>query len=74
MKTCRVCNETKMLTEFYKKTDGYYNYACKQCHCKQTVKYQKNNLLYKLIIFPDGDHGLTKYRNDVMREVISFLN
>lgn len=32
-----------MLTEFYKKTDGYYNYACKQCHCKQTVKYQKNN-------------------------------
>jgi dipeptidyl aminopeptidase/acylaminoacyl peptidase len=37
-------------------------------------KCQKNNLLYKLIIFPDGDHGLTKYRNDVMREVISFLN
>ena len=36
--------------------------------------FQKNNLLYKLIIFPDGDHGLTKYRNDVMREVISFLN
>jgi len=43
MKTCRVCNETKPLTEFYKKSDGYYNYSCKHCHCNQTTNYQKNN-------------------------------
>ena len=37
-------------------------------------KCQKNNLLYKLIIFPNGDHGLTEYSDDVMKEVIIFLN
>lgn len=36
-------------------------------------KCQKNNLLYKLIIFPNGDHDLTEYSEDVKKEVISFL-
>ena len=33
-------------------------------------KCQKLNLLYKLIIFPNGDHGLSQYEDDVMNEVI----
>lgn len=37
-------------------------------------KCQKYNILYKLIIFPNGDHGLLQYRDDVMREVIQWFN
>ena len=37
-------------------------------------KCQKYNLLYKLIIFPNGDHGLTQYRDNVAIEVIKWLD
>ena len=36
-------------------------------------KCQKYNLLYKLIIFPNGDHQLSQYIDDVAREVIEWL-
>jgi len=36
-------------------------------------KCQKYNLLYKLIIFPNGDHGLTQYTDDVFREVVQWI-
>jgi len=37
-------------------------------------KCQENNLLYKLIIFPNGDHGLTQYDDDVMTEIIKWID
>ncbi len=36
-------------------------------------KCQKNNLSYKLIIFPNGNHGLIQYKDDVSREIIEWL-
>lgn len=42
-KTCRVCKQTKPLTEFYKSRvsrDGYIN-SCKDCRNAQIRRYQK---------------------------------
>ena len=36
-------------------------------------KCQEFNLLYKLIIFPNGNHGLTQYSKAVQREVIAWI-
>lgn len=36
-------------------------------------KCQKYNILYKLIIFPNGDHQLSQYTDDVAREVIEWI-
>jgi dipeptidyl aminopeptidase/acylaminoacyl peptidase len=36
-------------------------------------KCQKYNLLYKLVIYPNGDHGLTEYKDDVMAEIIGWI-
>uniref|UniRef100_A0A6C0I179 Peptidase S9 prolyl oligopeptidase catalytic domain-containing protein n=1 Tax=viral metagenome TaxID=1070528 RepID=A0A6C0I179_9ZZZZ len=35
---------------------------------------QKLNIPYKLIIFPNGNHGLNEYIDDVSREVIQWIN
>jgi dipeptidyl aminopeptidase/acylaminoacyl peptidase len=35
---------------------------------------QKLNIPYKLIIFPNGNHGLTEYIDDVSREVMQWIN
>jgi dipeptidyl aminopeptidase/acylaminoacyl peptidase len=34
---------------------------------------QKEGLLYKLIIFPNGDHGLLNYEKDVLREIDEWI-
>jgi len=35
---------------------------------------QKLNLTYKLIIYPNGNHGLTEYSDNVSREVIEWIS
>lgn len=43
MKTCKICNETKPLTEFHKdksKADGL-NFYCKPCHIAKQKEYMK---------------------------------
>jgi len=35
---------------------------------------QKNKIPYKLVIYPGGNHGLTKYRNDVVTEVTKWID
>ena len=36
-------------------------------------KCQKYNRKYKLIIFPNGDHDLSQFKDEVAREVIEWL-
>ena len=46
MKTCRKCNQTKQLTEFYKHKemlDGYLNY-CIECVKARVAKHRQANL------------------------------
>ena len=38
------------------------------------INCQRNKLLYKLIIYPNGDHGLSEYMDDVMEEVIKWID
>jgi dipeptidyl aminopeptidase/acylaminoacyl peptidase len=34
----------------------------------------QKKILYKLVIYPNGNHGLTQYKNDVANEIINWLN
>lgn len=46
MKTCKKCNETKPLTEFFKDksfSDGHYS-RCKKCKTESTMKWREENL------------------------------
>ena len=71
MKICRICNETKPLTEFYKKTDGYYNYACKPCHNSKVLKYRESKEGQKVF-----KKAIEKYQTklSVVYEIVDDLN
>ena len=45
MKTCRVCNQTKPLSDFYKRADmkdGHLN-NCKECHNAKSIAWTRAN-------------------------------
>ena len=78
MKTCKLCNISKSINEYYKnKNTGYYHCNCLQCVNEQRKNYKTNgNYVPKPI-------GLLKYpietqtyvresiRNGVEKEIIS---
>ena len=47
-RTCKICGETKPITEFYKAGKGYYRHECKVCKSKyEVIKAQERQKAYK---------------------------
>jgi len=43
MKLCRLCNTTKPITEFHRKTGSYSNSYCKPCANEKTARWRESN-------------------------------
>ena len=64
VKTCKLCNTSKSINEYYKNTNtGYYHCNCLQCVNEQRMNYKTNcNYVPKV-------KGVLKYSEDVQTYV-----